>query len=174
MESPELLISNIPKDINSQLSNNSRPIKLKNINQNKIELIIKNKLSEIGHFISINEFQKYIDNGILAVMKKTLFKGDQYVTLPKLSSIKLDPFQFNDNQNIYHGSWNEECEMDGNGIYYSYNTKIIIEGIWSKGYNITGRIFIIKGYINERAKLIKVFLIKSNFVFSYTAFQQVR
>ena len=141
MESPELLISNIPKDINSQLSNNSRPIKLKNINQNKIELIIKNKLSEIGHFISINEFHKYIDNGILAVMKKTLFKGDQYVTLPKLSSIKLDPFQFNDNQNIYHGSWNEECEMDGNGIYYSYNTKIIIEGIWSKGYNITGRIF---------------------------------
>ena len=70
MESPELLISNIPKDINSQLSNNSRPIKLKNINQNKIELIIKNKLSEIGHFISINEFHKYIDNGILAVMKK--------------------------------------------------------------------------------------------------------
>ena len=133
--------NNLLNEINSNATNNSIQIKLKNPKLNKIELNIKNKLLEIGHFIQLREFNKLLGNDILIVMQQKKLDYSQYIKISSSSKINLNPFQFKETNDIYYGSWNEEVEMDGKGIFYSYNKKIIIEGYWSKGNNICGRIF---------------------------------
>lgn len=129
------------KEINSQISNNPNNIKFTNPKMNILELNIKNKLLELGHFIQINDFKRLIGNEIVQEIQSKKFDYKQYINLPNSKTIKLNPFQFTDSKNIYCGSWNEEAEMEGEGIFYSYNNKIIIEGVWAKGDNICGRIF---------------------------------
>ena len=143
---PEVSV-NIPKAINSKISSNSPQDKLKN----KLELNIENKLAEFGHFIEIEEFNKYIGSVILKLIELKQFNCEQYISPPVSSTKQLNPFQFNDTNDIYYGSWNEEGEMEGKGIFYSFNNKTIIEGFWSKGENICGRIFFPNKEIYEGA-----------------------
>ena len=130
-----------PKDLNSQLSNNSLQIKLKNPKTNKLELNIKTKLLELGHFIQYNDFKRLMGNEIVKIIQEEPFDYKKYISPPKIFPTNLNPFQFRESNDIYFGSWNQEAEMEGKGIYYSYDKKITIEGFWVKGDNICGRIF---------------------------------
>ena len=146
--------NNFPRDINSQLTNNSLQIKLKAPKLNSFESNIKKKLLQIGNFIQIKEFNKLIGNDILTVIQEQQLDYKQYISIPSSTKINLNPFQFSNTNDIYYGSWNEEAEMEGKGIFYSYKNKIVIEGFWSKGDNICGRIFfrnkdIYEGAINN-------------------------
>ena len=146
--------NNYPKEINSLLTNNAPQIILKNPKLNSFESKIKNKLLQIGNFIPIKEFNKLIGNDILTVIQEQQLDYKQYISIPSSVKINLNPFQFNNTNDIYYGSWNEEAEMEGKGIFYSYKKKIVIEGFWSKGDNICGRIFfrnkdIYEGAINN-------------------------
>ena len=129
-------------DLNSDLSKNSEIIKLKNkkININN-KSILEKKLKEIGKFIPKNEFEKLINNEINYVMKHKKVDFGKYIAIDLSSNFELNPFQFNKTNDIYKGSWNEDMEIEGYGIYYNYSKEIIIEGIWQNGINIYGRIF---------------------------------
>ena len=135
---------NIPiMELNSDLTKNSQIFKFQNKKvylNNKSN--IENKLKEIGKFIPKNEFEKLINNEIKYVMKNKKVDFGKFITMTDLSSnIELNPFQFKDTYDIYKGSWNEDLELEGYGIYYNYSKEIIIEGIWQNGINICGRIF---------------------------------
>ena len=149
-EPPEVTV-NIPKDLNSKISSNSRFDKLQKKQIIPLESNIEKKLTEFGHFIKIEQFHKYIGTVILKLIELKQFNYQQYISPPISINKQLNPFQFNDTNDIYHGSWNEEGEMEGKGIFYSFNKKIIIEGIWSKGENICGRIFFPNKEIYEGA-----------------------
>ena len=141
-------------EINSYATNNNIENKYKDPKINKIEKNIKNKLLKMGNFIQLREFKKLLGNDILIVMQEKILDYNQYITIPSSSTIDLNPFQFKETNDIYYGSWNEEAQIEGKGIFYSYKNKIIIEGFWSKGDNICGRIFfrnkdIYEGAINN-------------------------
>ena len=140
-----------PKEINSEMTNHSLQIRLKNPKKNRIEQRMKNKLLELGNFVPIKEFKDLIGIEIINEIQQKKFDSKQYITASPSSNFDLDPFQFKETNDIYYGSWNEDCEMEGNGLFYSFKNKIIIEGVWRKGDNICGRIFFPNGDVYEGA-----------------------
>lgn len=133
---------NFPIDINSSASRNEQTIKFKNKkNNNNIKSNLEKKLKELGKFIPKNEFQKLINNDINYVMMHKKLDFEKYLAKDLSSTIELNPFQFKVNNDIYKGSWNNDLELEGYGIYYNNSKEIIIEGIWQNGENIFGRIF---------------------------------
>ena len=104
------------------------------------------KLPEIGSYISMEEFNNLFDERITNIMQKTRLK---YNYTPNNTGIfSLKPIKFKNN-NIYKGTWNKNNEMEGYGIYYIDDRKLITEGIWVKGNIIYGRIFFPEGDIYE-------------------------
>ena len=137
--------------LNSEMTNRSIQRRLKNPKINKIIVSIKKKLIELGNFIPIKEFNDLIGNEIMNEIKQKKFDSNQYITASPSSIFNLEPFKFKDTYDIYYGSWNEDAEMEGNGIFYSSKNKIIIEGVWIRGDNVCGRIFFPSGDIYEGA-----------------------
>lgn len=153
---PPQAVYNDTNAINSNISSNSLLIKSKDPKLKYLESNIKNKLLELGQFIQINHFNKSIGDDILLLIQTKKFEYKKYVTPPPTPTAELNPFQFNDSKDIYYGSWNEDTEMEGSGIFYSNKKKIIIEGFWTKGEIICGRIFfpnknIYEGTINNNS-----------------------
>ena len=124
------------------LNQNEKEIKL-----NKIKNNLQNKLSEIGIFIPINEFKPLINPKINEYMQTN--KLDIQNLLPSnISTFKPGPIKFKNNI-IYNGSWNKNYQMEGQGIIYIPERKIIAEGLWVQGNIIYGRIFFPNGDIYE-------------------------
>lgn len=146
--------NNIVK-INSLINSDSQIIKSKSPNnillKNKSN--IEKKLSEIGKFISVIEFENLMNKDIKELISRKKFYYKKYIKTSIVPCIKLEPFQFTDTQNIYYGAWNADAEMEGEGVFYSHNNNIFIEGFWEKGENICGRIFFKNNDIYEGAIL---------------------
>lgn len=153
MDKPESNIGFLNEN-NSENRSNRIQIKIKNPKLNNIELKIKKKLFELGNFIQYNDFKRLIGNEIAKEIQQNKFDYTQYISPPKNIRVSLNPFQFKETEDIYMGSWNEDAELEGEGIFYSHYKKIVIEGFWTKGNNICGRIFfpdknIYEGAINN-------------------------
>ena len=113
--------------LNSEMTNRSIQRRLKNPKINKIIVSIKKKLIELGNFIPIKEFNDLIGNEIMNEIKQKKFDSNQYITASPSSIFNLEPFKFKDTYDIYYGSWNEDAEMEGNGIFYSSKNKILLK-----------------------------------------------
>ena len=105
--------------------------------------ILLEKLPYLGKKITQNEFEILIPEDIYKYIKNNpLDISNLQITNKKLYF--LNPIKFF-NGNIYHGNWNNNIQMEGYGIYYLKNEKIIVEGIWNKGNLIYGNIFLPNG-----------------------------
>ncbi len=151
--------ANIDDNKNSQVSVSNMPIEVKSedillkpkeqeIKLNKIKNNLENILPEIGTFIPLTEYNNLIPQKIYNYMKSNPLNYKKYIPQNTLT-FKSNPVKFNNNNNIYHGNWNENNEMEGYGTYYISERNIIIEGIWINGNIIFGRIFMSNGDIYE-------------------------
>lgn len=142
----------------SQENNSSKPIEIvsqysqislrdKGPKFNKMKSNLEKKMPEIGKFIPVNDFKQLIHQSIYDYIQTKKLNFQKYIP-SNVSTFQADPIQFNNN-NIYYGNWNENCEMEGYGIYYLSDKKVITEGIWLKGNIVFGRIFFVSGDIYE-------------------------
>ena len=115
--------------------------------ENEIKNNLNEKIPELGKIIHLKEYEEIISDNIIAKIKNNKLNFENY--LPQnLVTYYSFPIQFKNN-NIYYGNWNEKNEMEGYGIYYIYDQKVVTEGIWIKGNIIFGRIFFPNGNIYE-------------------------
>ena len=117
---------------------NSDHLNFRNTNEEIISSAIERN-HHLDTHLSINEFKKKISNEILNYINNHKLNYQFYFP-SSFIALKSKPIQFK-NGNIYHGSWNEEGEMEGYGIYLIKDKNVVVEGIWKKGNNIYGRIF---------------------------------
>ena len=139
--------SNRPIEIisqNSQMSYKEQGPKLKQIKQN-----FEKKLPQIGNIIPENDFNNLINEEIKHYMEKNKINFQNKIP-QNISTFQFEPIKFKNN-NIYFGNWNNNYQMEGYGIYYLNDNKVITEGVWIKGDIIYGRIFLPNGdiYIGE-------------------------
>lgn len=105
------------------------------------------KLPELGKILHIRDYEQLIKDDILNYISQNKLNYKEY--LPKdLITYKSFPIQFKNN-NVYYGNWNEKNEMEGYGIYYINEQKVVTEGVWIGGNIIFGRIFFQNGDIFE-------------------------
>ena len=120
-------------------------------NEKEKEQIIKNKLNEkmpeIGKIIRMKDYEASINQNILTYISNNKLNYKNYLQ-EDLITYKSFPIQFKNN-NIYYGNWNENNEMEGYGIYYLNDQKVVTEGVWNKGNIKFGRIFFKNGDIYE-------------------------
>lgn len=115
--------------------------------ENEIKINLNKKIPQLGKIIHIKEYEQLINENILSIIKKNKLNFRNY--LPKdLITYYSFPIQFKNN-NVYYGNWNKNNEMEGYGIYYINEQKVVTEGIWIKGSIIFGRIFFPNGNIYE-------------------------
>ena len=108
--------------------------------QNEIKQNLNNKLPELGKEIKLKDFEFLIPENITVEMKNKPLNYKNYY--PKnFITYKSSPVQFH-NGNVFSGNWNENCQMEGYGIYYINDAKVITEGVWIKGNLVYGRIFL--------------------------------
>ena len=138
--------SNRPLEIVSQYSQLSG--KDKGIKLNKMKNNLLQKIPEIGNTILINDYKKVINEDINNYMANNKLNIKKYIH-PNISTVQSDPIKFKNNNNIYYGNWNDKNQMEGYGIYYIEDRKIVTEGIWHEGNIIYGRIFFPNGDIYE-------------------------
>ena len=143
----------------SQANNSSKPIEIvsqysqitsreKGPKLNKMKSDLEKKLPDIGKFIPLNEFKALIHENIDNYIKTKKLNIQKYIP-QNISTFQSNPIQFKNNDNIYYGNWNENSEMEGYGIYYITDKKVVTEGVWIKGNIVFGRIFFINGDIYE-------------------------
>ena len=125
------------------LSNSRTNEKEKEIKNN-----FNNKIPELGKIIHIKDFEQIITEKILSFISKNKLNYKKYIP-NDLITYNSFPIQFKYNNNIYYGNWNEYNEMEGYGIYYIKEQKIVTEGVWLKGNIIYGRIFFPNGNLYE-------------------------
>jgi hypothetical protein len=151
--------SNMDDMTGSQANNSSKPIEIvsqysqfssreKGPKLNKMKNDLEKKLPEIGQFIPLNEFKALIHENIDNYIKTKKLNIQKYIP-QNISTFQSNPIQFKNNDNIYYGNWNENSEMEGYGIYYISDKKVVTEGVWIKGNIVFGRIFFINGDIYE-------------------------
>ena len=131
-------------EVISQINTNS--LNSKNINEEMIRLMIEKNIP-LGVYISINDYKNQINEKIFNYIENHKLNY-QYYHPSSFNSYKSNPIQFK-NGNIYYGSWNANGEMEGYGIYLIKEKNTVVEGIWEKGNNIYGRIFIPNGDMYE-------------------------
>lgn len=79
-------------------------------------------------------FQKYIKENNTEI--KNLYKGD-------LKKLKFNPKPIKlSNQNIYYGYWNNKSQMEGPGLLYLKDQKVLCDGLWKNGILYYGKIFL--------------------------------
>ena len=135
--------SNRPMEIisqYSQVSSREQNEKLKHVKKN-----FQQKLSQIGSIIPENDFKNLINKEINNYMENN--RIDFKKKIPQnISTFESEPIKFKNN-NIYYGNWNDNYQMEGYGIYYLNENKVLTEGVWIKGDIIYGRIFLTNGDI---------------------------
>ena len=118
---------------------------------NEKEKEIKNnfnkKIPELGKIIHIRDYEGLISEKIRLKISKNKLNYKKYLQ-KELITYNSFPIQFK-NENVYYGNWNQNNEMEGYGIYYINEQKVVTEGIWIKGNIIFGRIFFPNGKIYE-------------------------
>ena len=115
--------------------------------ENEIKNNLYKKIPEIGKIIHIKDYELQINENIISKIKSSKLDYKKY--LPQdLITYHSFPIQFKNN-NIYYGNWNKNNEMEGYGIYYIHDQKVVTEGIWLRGNIIFGRIFFPNGNIYE-------------------------
>ena len=119
------------------LSNSRTEEKEKEIKNN-----FNKKIPDLGKIIHIKDFEQLTGN-IFSYISENKLDYKKYIP-NDLVTYNSFPIQFKNN-NIYYGNWNEFNEMEGYGIYYIYEQKIVTEGVWLKGNIIYGRIFFPNG-----------------------------
>ena len=115
------------------------------------EDLIKNKLNEkipqLGKIIHLREYEQLINENIILYISKNKLNYKNYLPNNSITYLSF-PIKF-ENNNVYYGNWNENSEMEGYGVYYINDQKVVTEGIWIKGNIIFGRIFFPNGDIYE-------------------------
>ena len=150
--------ANIDDIKGSQAINSNRPVEIisqysqvtareKGTKLNKMKNNLKKKLPELGNYISITEYRNLLNEDISNYMETKKLNINNYIT-PNLSTFKSEPIQFKNN-NVYYGNWNEKSQMEGYGVYYIKDRKVITEGVWIEGNIVFGRIFFPNGDIYE-------------------------
>ena len=126
----------------SQVSQREKGAKLFQMKTN-----FKKKLPEIGDNLTLNEFKSKLNEDVTNYMENNKLNVKKYIP-PNISTFHSEPIKFKNN-NIYYGNWNEDNQMEGYGVYYINDRKIITEGVWLKGNIVFGRIFFSNGDIYE-------------------------
>ena len=104
-------------------------------------------LPRLGEVYSENDFNSVIPKNIQDYISQHPFQKDPKYD-KELHTYEAKPIQFS-NGNIYKGNWNKELKMDGPGIYYLRDDKILAEGNWDNGECKYARIFQPNGDIYE-------------------------
>ena len=99
----------------------------------------KEKLPELGTYITIEEFDSLIKDSIKEYLKNNSFKVPDIYKI-KIKTYPLDPIKYK-NGNIYYGYWNESFEMEGYGKFFLQSKNILTEGIWRQGKLVYGKVF---------------------------------
>ena len=126
----------------SQITAREKGEKLKKMKNN-----LKQKLPELGNFITVNEYKNLLNEDVSNYIENNKLNINNYIP-PNISTFKSEPIQFKNN-NVYYGNWNENSQMEGYGVYYIQDRKVVTEGIWIKGNIVFGRIFFPNGDIYE-------------------------
>ena len=102
-------------------------------------------LHYFGEYISEEELKKIIPEKFNNYMKKNPFQikkeknGETYETKPIIFK----------NGNVYHGNWNKDYKMEGEGKYYLKEENVFAEGNWVDGELKYARVFLPNGDIYE-------------------------
>ena len=115
--------------------------------QNLIKTNLNNEIPKIGKTMKLIEFEELIKDSTKNYMKKNPLNFQKYIPKNTITYKSL-PIEFH-NKNCYYGNWNENCLMEGYGIYYVKNHGVVTEGVWLKGNLIFGRVFSSNGDIYE-------------------------
>ena len=107
--------------------------------ENEIKNNLNEKIPELGKIIHIKDYEELINENIRSKIKNNNLDFKNYLPQDLITYYSF-PIQFKNN-NVYYGNWNENNEMEGYGIYYINEQKVVTEGIWIKGNIIFGRIF---------------------------------
>jgi hypothetical protein len=108
---------------------------------------LNDKISEFGKIIHLKEYENNINENIRMYIAKNKLNYRNYMKRDSNTYFSF-PIKF-ENNNIYYGNWNDNIEMDGYGIYFVNEQKVVTEGIWNRGNIIFGRIFFPNGDIYE-------------------------
>ena len=114
--------------------------------QKNFNEIFKIKLPQLGEYYKGN-INDLIPEKIQNYITENLFDSSPYQISSK-QIFESPAIEFK-NGNIYKGNWNENGEMQGEGIYILKNDNAFAEGVWDKGELIGGRIFLPNGDIYE-------------------------
>ena len=115
--------------------------------QNIIKRNLNLKIPKIGKIIKFTEYENLVQDPVKEYMKKNPLNYKKYIPANTVTWKSL-PIEFN-NGSCYNGNWNEDCLMEGYGIYYIKEENVLTEGVWLKGILIYGRIFLSSGDIYE-------------------------
>jgi hypothetical protein len=108
---------------------------------------LNDKITEFGKIIHLKEYENNINENIRMYIAKNKLNYRNYMRRDSNTYFSF-PIKF-ENNNIYYGNWNDNIEMDGYGIYFVNDQKVVTEGIWNRGNIIFGRIFFPNGDIYE-------------------------
>ena len=128
---------------NSEITSRSKGKEIVDNIKNKLN----DKISEFGKIIHLRDYENNINENIRMYIAKNKLNYRKYMKRDSNTYYSF-PIKF-ENNNIYYGNWNESIEMDGYGIYFVNEQKVVTEGIWDKGNIIFGRIFFPNGDIYE-------------------------
>ena len=115
--------------------------------ENIIKTNLNAKIPKMGKVIKYVEYENLIKDHIKNYIKRYPLNYKNYTPKDTVTYKSL-PIKFN-NGNCYYGNWNENCLMEGYGIYYIKEDDVVTEGVWLKGILIFGRIFLSNGDIYE-------------------------
>ena len=128
-------------------TNNKIQSKKTNQSYYNFQNLFEENLPKLGEKCSENEFNSVIPMEIKNYMSQHPLKKDsKYDKIPH--TYGAEPIQFN-NGNIYKGNWNNDLKMDGPGIYYLKEDKILAQGNWDNGECKFARVFQPNGDIYE-------------------------
>jgi hypothetical protein len=132
-----------------QIQSSWRKKKEKNAVVERIK-ILESNLEKMGKYISVETMKMNISPAILEKESKLAeFKGkpsDRAAISTHL--IFRRPFQFNYDNSVYFGNWNDEGLREGYGVSI-LEDKTKMEGLWIKGKLFKGRLFKIDGSYYE-------------------------
>ena len=112
-------------------------VKILDESNSKIKINLESKIPSFGKKIQKSELNALVSSKIINYIQTHSLNYQEYTNN---KTYQYGPIQFK-NGNIYSGSWNNECQMEGYGLFLIRNKNIVSDGIWSKGDIIYGRIF---------------------------------
>ena len=108
-------------------------------NYNNFTQKFNTKLHYLGKYFDISEFNQKIPKKAYNYMIQNVLNIPPNI-IQSNPVYEMKPVEF-ENGNIYSGNWNEKFKMEGYGQYYIKEVNLFVEGIWTDGKLIFGRIF---------------------------------